>query len=42
MQRFSDLFISVRRSTCSGGFSIHHQEHKTAHTASGIVTATCC
>ena len=74
MQRFSNLFISARRSTCfrrffrpssgaqnctysvrylsdqyltlceyvqdavhvSDGFSVHHQELKTAHTASGI------
>ena len=46
MQHFSNLFISVRRSTCfKRGFPVHHQKHKTAHTASGIcqtVTATCC
>jgi len=43
---FYNLFISVRRSTCfRRGFSVHHQELKTAHTASGIcqtVTAACC
>ena len=33
---FLNLFISVRRSTCSDGFSVHHQELKTARTASGI------
>jgi len=41
---FLNLFISVRRSTYSDGFSIHHQELKTAHTASGICqtnTVTC-
>jgi len=31
---FHNLFISVRRSTCFRGFSVHHQELKTAHTAS--------
>jgi len=42
---FHNLFISVRRSTCFRRFSVHHQELKTAHTASGIcqaITATCC
>ena len=29
-----NLFISVRRSTCFRRFSVHHQEHRTAHTAS--------
>ena len=33
--KFLNLFISVRRSTCFS-FSIHHQELKTARTASGI------
>jgi len=33
---FLNLFISVRRSTCFRRFSVHHQELKTAHTASGI------
>jgi len=44
MQCFSNLFISVRQRV-SDSFSVHHQEHKIAHTASGIcqtVTATCC
>jgi len=31
---FLNLFISVRRSTCFRRFSVHHQELKTAHTAS--------
>jgi len=42
---FHNLFISVRRCTCLNGFSVHHQELKTAHTASGIcqtITANCC
>jgi hypothetical protein len=26
----------------SGGFSAHHQEHITVHTASGIVNQYCC
>jgi len=42
---FRNLFISARRSTFSGRFSVHHQELKTAHTAPGICqtnTATCC
>jgi len=30
-----NLFISVRRCTCFRRFSVHHQELKTAHTASG-------
>ena len=35
---FHNLFISVRRSTCFRRFfSVHHQELKTAHTASGIL-----
>ena len=33
---FHNLFISVRRSTCFRRFPVHHQELKTAHTASGI------
>ena len=32
---FLSLFISVRH--CTDGFSVHHQELKTAHTASGTV-----
>jgi hypothetical protein len=30
------LFIYVKHSTCFGGLSVHHQELKTAHTATGI------
>jgi len=37
MQRFLDLFISINALHVSGGSSAHHQEHKTVHTASGIV-----
>jgi hypothetical protein len=37
LQRFLDLFISINCSQVSGGSSAHHQEHKTVHTASGIV-----
>jgi hypothetical protein len=37
MQRFLDLFISINCSAFLGGSSAHHQEHKTVHTASGIV-----
>jgi len=37
MQRFIDLFISINCSTCSGISSAHHQEHKTVHSALGIV-----
>jgi len=34
---FLDLFISTDALHVSGGSSAHHQEHKTVHTASGIV-----
>ena len=34
---FLDLFISANTLYVSGGSSAHHQEHKTVHTASGIV-----
>ena len=37
MQRFLDLLISIIAEHVSGGFSTHHQEHRTVHTASGIV-----
>jgi hypothetical protein len=37
MQRFLDLFISIIALRVSDGSSAHHQEHKTVHTASGIV-----
>jgi hypothetical protein len=34
---FLDLFISTDALHVSDGFSAHHQEHITVHTASGIV-----
>jgi hypothetical protein len=34
---FLDLFILTDALHVSGGSSAHHQEHITAHTASGIV-----
>jgi len=34
---FLDLFIFTDALHVSGGFSAHHQEHITVHTASGIV-----
>jgi hypothetical protein len=34
---FLDLFISTDPLYVSGGFSAHHHEHITVHTASGIV-----
>jgi hypothetical protein len=40
MQSFLDLFISIIVLHVSGGSSAHHQEHKTVHTASGIVKPT--
>ena len=36
MHQFLKLFILVKHSTCFGRFSTHHQELKTAHTATGI------
>ena len=39
---FLDLFISADALHVSGGSSTHHQEHKTVHTASGIVNQYCC
>jgi len=39
---FLDLFISTNILRVSGGFSAHHQEHTTVHTASGIVNQYCC
>ena len=45
MQRFSNLFISVRLSTCFGRFFRPSPGAQNAHTASDIcqaVTATCC
>ena len=37
MQRFSISFISTDALHVSGGSSVHHQEHRTVHTASGVV-----
>jgi hypothetical protein len=39
---FLDLFISTAALHVSGGSSTHHQEHKTIHTASGIVNQYSC
>ena len=36
MQRYTTFFIAVTALHVSGGFSAHHQELKTVHTASGI------
>jgi hypothetical protein len=39
---FVDLFIFTDALHVSGGFSTHHQEHITVHSASGIVNQYCC
>ena len=39
---FFYLFISTDALHVSGGFSAHHQEHTTVHTASGIVNQYGC
>jgi hypothetical protein len=39
MQRYTLFFITVNAVHVSDGFSAHHQEHKTVHTASGICQA---
>jgi len=39
---FLNLFIFTNVLNVSGGFSAHHQEHLTVHTASGIVNQHCC
>jgi len=39
---FFYLFIFTDTLHVSGGFSAHHQEHITVHTASGIVNQYCC
>jgi hypothetical protein len=36
MQRYTIFFIAVNALHVSGGFSAHHREFKTVHTASGI------
>ena len=42
MQRFLNLFIFTDDLHVLGGFSVHHKEHITVHTASGIVNQYCC
>jgi len=39
---FLNLFIFTDAVHVSCGFSAHHQEHITVHTASGIVNQYCC
>jgi len=39
IQRYTIFFIIVNAVHVSGGFSAHHQELKTVHTASGICEA---
>jgi hypothetical protein len=39
---FLHVFISTDALHVSDGSSVHHQEHKTVHTASGIVKQYCC
>ena len=39
MQRYTIFFITVNALHVSGGFSAHHQELKSLHTASGICQA---
>jgi hypothetical protein len=39
---FLNLFISPDALHVSGDFSVHHQEHITVHTASGILNQYCC
>ena len=36
MQRYTIFFTAVSTLQVSGGFSAHHQELKTVHTASGV------
>ena len=38
-QRYTIVFITVNALHVSGGFSAHHRELKTVHTASGICQA---
>jgi len=42
MQHFLNLFTFTDALHVSGGSSVHHQEHTTIHTASGIVNQYCC
>jgi hypothetical protein len=39
MQRYTIFFLTANALYVSGGFSAHHQELKTVHTASGICQA---
>jgi hypothetical protein len=39
MERYVIFFITINALNVSGGFSAHHQELKTVHTASGICEA---
>ena len=39
MQRYTIFFIAVDALHVSGGFSAHHQELKTVHTAFGVCQA---
>ena len=39
MQRYTVFFITVSAVHVSGGFTVHHQEFKTVHTASGTCQA---
>jgi hypothetical protein len=39
MQHYTIFFIAVNAVPVSGGFSAHHQELKTLHTASGVCQA---
>jgi len=39
MQRYTMVFITINALHVSGGSSAHHQELKTAYTASGICRA---
>ena len=39
MQRYTIFFITVNALHVSGGFSAHHQELETVHSASGICQA---
>jgi len=41
MQGYTIFFITVNVLHVSGGFSAHHQELKTVHTAFGIYQACC-
>jgi hypothetical protein len=41
LQRYTIFLIAVNALHVSGGFSAHHQELKTVHTAPGIGQACC-